>query len=165
MRWKLKPDPHSDELIEVEILSISDHSYHFRVGSEELRLSEPQVFPYSIKTKELKVSLEAWQKKHWRAVVGSKTYEVERIPWDQDEYQKGGAIQAKMPGRVTRVFVQEGDEVKRGQTLLIMEAMKMENEIRSETDGQVANLHIEAGQSIESGASLIEIKTASDLET
>lgn len=74
-----------------------------------------------------------------------------------DEIAAGGVVKALMPGRVVRVLVNQGDAVTKGTGLLILEAMKMENEIQAPTDGVVDELFVEPGQTVEAGADLIHI--------
>ena len=62
-----------------------------------------------------------------------------------------------MPGRVVRVLVNQGDQVRRGTGLLILEAMKMENEIVSPADGAVDAIFVSSGQTVEAGADLVHI--------
>ncbi len=69
-------------------------------------------------------------------------------------------VVSAMPGRVIEVRVRRGDAVKSGDVLLILEAMKMQNEIRSETDGMVASLECEAGQTVDAGALLLRFEPA-----
>jgi biotin carboxyl carrier protein len=63
-----------------------------------------------------------------------------------------------MPGKVLKLLVQEGQEIDKNQSLLILEAMKMENEIRAEKAGVIAKILVKENQSVESGAVLIEFK-------
>ena len=74
---------------------------------------------------------------------------------------EGGAgvsqVNCVMPGVVTQLFVSESDEVTVDQPLLILEAMKMENEIRSPVSGRVLRVAVSAGTTVASGALLIEI--------
>ena len=63
-------------------------------------------------------------------------------------------IDAPMPGKVVRVLVKVGDEVQEGQGLLVVEAMKMENELKSPKAGKVTELHAVEGAAVESGAKL-----------
>ncbi|MCO6500361.1 MAG: biotin/lipoyl-binding protein [Vicingus serpentipes] len=63
--------------------------------------------------------------------------------------QKVGDLKAPMPGLVLDVSVLEGEEVKKGDTLLILEAMKMENVIKSPTDGVVKKISIKKGEAVE----------------
>jgi biotin carboxyl carrier protein len=65
----------------------------------------------------------------------------------------------QMPGKVIKIFCKVGDIVEKGQTLLILEAMKMENEIKSGVTGQVKAIHVKAGDALENGVLMIEVET------
>lgn len=67
-------------------------------------------------------------------------------------------LKAGMPGKITKIFVKAGDQVKAGDPLLIMEAMKMENEMKAASDLKIDKIHVKEGNSIESGALLISFK-------
>ena len=66
-------------------------------------------------------------------------------------------VKAPMPGLILQVMVEEGQEVKKGDPLLILEAMKMENVLKCPTDGVVSNILAEIGQSVEKGKVLIKL--------
>ena len=68
-----------------------------------------------------------------------------------------GVVQAQMPGSVVRVLVSAGDEVEAGQGLLILEAMKMENEVLAPRSGRVQKLVVKEGDTVESGSVMMEI--------
>lgn len=68
------------------------------------------------------------------------------------------AVVAPMPGKVVRVLVAEGETVTKGQGLVVVEAMKMENELRALRDGRVAEVSVEVGASVESGRVLVVIE-------
>ena len=70
----------------------------------------------------------------------------------------GEKVCAPMPGNILAVNVAAGDTVKRGQVLLILEAMKMENEIMSPCDGVIASVNTSKGSTVESGALLCVIQ-------
>jgi biotin carboxyl carrier protein len=63
-------------------------------------------------------------------------------------------VESPMPGKVVRVLVKQGDHVEEGQGLVVVEAMKMENELKSPKAGVVAELHAQEGQAVEAGAKL-----------
>lgn len=65
---------------------------------------------------------------------------------------------APMPGLVVRVSVQAGNQVQPGQSLVVMEAMKMENELRSTAGGTVASIRVQPGQAVEKGTVLVELR-------
>ena len=67
-------------------------------------------------------------------------------------------VKAQMPGIVRELKVAVGDEVEKGQPLLILEAMKMQNDIRSDRPGVVRALHVSAEDTVEKGAKLIDIE-------
>ncbi len=71
----------------------------------------------------------------------------------------GGAnvVSAPMPGNVLKVLVNQGDAVKKGQTLLILEAMKMENEIVAPADGTVQSVSAKEGSAVDTGATLVTL--------
>jgi biotin carboxyl carrier protein len=67
-------------------------------------------------------------------------------------------VVAPMPGRVVRVLVGAGDTVEARQPVIVVEAMKMENELRSPKDGRVKNVAVEPGASVEAGRILVVIE-------
>lgn len=69
-----------------------------------------------------------------------------------------GAVTAIMPGKIIRVLVAEGDEVAEGDVICILEAMKMENELKAPKAGVIRTLHIQTGQDVVMGAVLAEIE-------
>jgi biotin carboxyl carrier protein len=68
------------------------------------------------------------------------------------------SVVAPMPGLVLRVQVEVGQAVKAGQGVIIVEAMKMENELKAPADGIVARINAEAGQTVDKGATLIVLE-------
>ena len=70
-----------------------------------------------------------------------------------------GEIHALIPGLVSRLFVKPGDKVEIGQKLLILEAMKMENEIDSPISGTIGNIYIKASDKVKKGELIMKITT------
>jgi acetyl/propionyl-CoA carboxylase alpha subunit len=68
-------------------------------------------------------------------------------------------LRSPMPGRVVKVLCAPGDSVERGQGLVIVEAMKMENELPSPGTGVVQAVHVETGTTVEGGQVLVELST------
>jgi biotin carboxyl carrier protein len=67
-------------------------------------------------------------------------------------------IKAPMPGLVLKVSVTEGQEVKDGEPILVLEAMKMENNIMLQGDATIKKIHVKSGQSVEKGQVLVELE-------
>ncbi|MDH3540175.1 MAG: biotin/lipoyl-binding protein [Acidimicrobiia bacterium] len=70
----------------------------------------------------------------------------------------GGMITAPMQGTIVKVSVKAGDQVKEGDTICILEAMKMENEVKTPVDGEVIDLRIQAGDSVSNGSVLAVVR-------
>ena len=68
-----------------------------------------------------------------------------------------GSVTAPLPGLVLELLVREGDEVKAGQDLMVMEAMKMENKIQSPHDGVVKRIFVQQGANVAEGDKLFEV--------
>jgi biotin carboxyl carrier protein len=99
----------------------------------------------------------------YRVLVDGRNYHVNLV--DERRMRVGGAqsglqlqgrqkVSVPMPGKVTAVLVSEGDLVEKGQGLIIVEAMKMENEVRSPIAGEVKEIKVKAGDAVEGGALL-----------
>lgn len=85
---------------------------------------------------------------------------VLREPQKNIDRKEGGPkleIKAPLPGIILQVMVKPGDKVSKGQKLLIMEAMKMENEIKAEQDGEIVSVKVTSGQSVLQEEVLIEM--------
>ncbi len=73
-------------------------------------------------------------------------------------------ITAVMPGVVMELMIKVGDKVEQGQTLLILEAMKMQNPILAEADGKVTKVHVPQGAAVTNGEMLVELEPLSESE-
>ena len=67
-------------------------------------------------------------------------------------------IVAKMPGKIIKVLAKVGESVTKGQGLIIMEAMKMENELKAPISGKVKLIHVQEGKTVDAGADLLLIE-------
>jgi len=70
----------------------------------------------------------------------------------------GNNISSGMPGKIVKIMVKAGDEIQADQPLLIMEAMKMENEMRASHPVKIKEVHVKVGENVESGALLISFE-------
>ena len=103
----------------------------------------------------------------YRVLVDGRSYHVNLV--DERRMRVGNAqsgaelqgrqkISVPMPGKVIEVLVSEGDAIEKGQGLVIVEAMKMENEVRSPSAGEVREIKVKPGDAVEAGAVLLIIE-------
>jgi biotin carboxyl carrier protein len=101
----------------------------------------------------------------WRVTVGQREFNLEVLtPAEAVEAVSAARdsgpsrVMAPIPGKVVAVKVEPGDEVEPGQALVVLEAMKMENELAADQAGKVAAIHIAAGDTVEGGELLVELE-------
>jgi biotin carboxyl carrier protein len=107
------------------------------------------------------------------AATGQHVVQVGAVPvavtlngrrrWGRKEERSADAtgpqrLVAPMPGKIVRVLVKAGDRVSARQPAVVVEAMKMENELRASREGTVAEIHVREGMSVDAGALLIVIQ-------
>ena len=92
--------------------------------------------------------------------VAENKVEAKKVTVAEVKQPAGKKMKSPLPGTILKVDVKVGDEVKDGQTLFILEAMKMENNITSEFSGKVLNVFVKQGQIVPEGAPLVEIAIA-----
>ena len=107
--------------------------------------------------------------KKYKVNVNGTVYEVEveamDAPTAAEEKKEsapaptgGEQITAPMPGNILKVQVREGESVRKGAVLMILEAMKMENEIMAPCDGKVVSLRVQEGAAVETGTLLCVVQ-------
>jgi len=101
----------------------------------------------------------------WRVTVGQREFDLEVLtPAEAVEAVSAARdtgpsrLTAPIPGKVVAVKIKPGDEVEPGQALIVLEAMKMENELAAEQAGKVAAVHAKAGDTVEGGELLVELE-------
>lgn len=96
----------------------------------------------------------------YRVLLDGRTYRIRM--WDERQVRVGAQqsgievsgrqeVRIPMPGKVVAVLVNEGDTVAKGQGLVIVEAMKMENEVKAPGDGEVKEIRVKVDESLEAG--------------
>lgn len=93
--------------------------------------------------------------------LDGQDYELKRVSELEEEFgdveEEKGSLTSPMPGRIVKIFVSEGDHVEKGQELIIIEAMKMENKICAPYNGTVRMIYFPQGDQIEANVPLMEI--------
>jgi pyruvate carboxylase subunit B len=90
--------------------------------------------------------------------VDDRTRQIRELMGRRAVPAHGGVVRAPMPGLVVRIEVAVGDAVEPGKSLVVVEAMKMENELRAPAAGLVTAVHVAAGAPVEKGAALVTLQ-------
>jgi biotin carboxyl carrier protein len=139
----------NEQVLEVDLMAVSGQPvYSLLIGGKSY---EAYVYP---------------EEKDWQVLLRGRQYQA--IVEDEREKRlktAGGArteggefhLKAPMPGLVVSIPVDEGQEVKKGEVLLILESMKMQNELKSPRDGTVHRIRIKPGESVEQRQTLLSV--------
>ncbi len=88
-------------------------------------------------------------------------YELRRVPEFEEEFEETedeGSLSSPMPGRIVKLLVKPGESIEKGQDLLVVEAMKMENKVISPFNGIVKEIYFSEGDQIDANVPLMEIE-------
>ena len=116
---------------------------------------------------ELEVEVEISDDGNWLASVEGRTFKIElpdsgpvvkKKRLAGGKKKKSGTVSANIPGKIVTIEVGMGQRVEEGQVILILEAMKMQNEIQAPVTGTVTAVNCEEGQSIEANVPLVVIE-------
>jgi biotin carboxyl carrier protein len=132
---------------------INGNLYNVTVNDVEDNIANVEVNGTSYKV-ELDKPVKAAPKPVTRPAAAPKTETGAPVVTKQPTASKKDGVKSPLPGVILDIKVKEGDTVKRGQTIIILEAMKMENDIVAPQDGTVASINVSTGDSVESGAVL-----------
>jgi biotin carboxyl carrier protein len=161
--------------VDIELRRRGPGRYEVRLDGDELavetrRQGDALLLGYGGRTVETFVEARrsgagAPHERQFAVSIGPRTYSILL----GDALRRGGTapgaslpgrlqVRSVMPGRIGSLLVREGDEVRAGQGLLVVEAMKMENEIPSPKDGRVVAIRVRPGQTVEPGTLLVEVE-------
>ncbi len=143
-----------EEVLEVDLSTVSGESlYSLMVNNESY---EGYVYP---------------DEERWQVLLRGQFYQVrvedereKRLKLAERGFAQPGAefvLKAPMPGLVAAVPVSEGQQVEKGQTLLVLESMKMQNELRAPHAGTVARLRVKTGESVQQKQILLNVVAVS----
>jgi biotin carboxyl carrier protein len=154
-----------DEVHELDVLRSDDGDYRVVLGdvSHEVRVIEPHPGVFSLLVGHHSYEVVVRDAGDCLDVtVAGRSYAIRvEDPAVVSRRADGGGsavVRSVMAGRVLEVLVAEGEVVEAGKPLLVIEAMKMENEIRSPRDGVVRSIAVRPGQSVETGGELVVVE-------
>lgn len=102
-------------------------------------------------------SVTTWGERREAAVLDERARHIQGLVRQAEPPSQGGAIRAPMPGLVLRIPLAIGDVVSAGQGVLVLEAMKMENEIKAVLPGVITAIPVQPGQAVEKGQVLLQL--------
>ena len=158
-------------LVPVDVQRMSTGQYRLQIGESEARIVDAQVSgdlvhilsgpkSYSVVLGQRGQSHQA----HVNGAISQLAVLDSRTARRRAQERAGGSatgaatVRSPMPGRIVSILVSEGERVSQGQGVIIVEAMKMENELRAEISGTATKIHVKADDRVDGGAILISIE-------
>jgi biotin carboxyl carrier protein len=165
MRYYVQLDP-SEQPISVDVTELPDSALSVKVDGKLVDVdvvSLGTALSVRVDGKVCDLTTEGTPPDIGAIASGSRTYvrvESERMRAASAAKKGGGGgtekiVKSPMPGRIVKVIAAVGDEVEPGTALLVVEAMKMENEVKAKSKGTVAEILVKAGDAVEANAKLL----------
>ncbi len=146
-RFKVSID---GETFEVEISEIGPQQAITQVNKESSKIEQPKVIETQV------------EKAHEKEITAAPTKTIKAKPTsiETTDVSKNGAriVAAPLPGKILAIKVKEGDTAEKGNLLLTIEAMKMENEIFAAEQGKISKIFVNTGDYVTTGQKLIELE-------
>lgn len=140
------------ELFAFDLVKSDADDFHFLVGNRSY-----QAKVLSVNREEKTVDVRVGHTLHTVVIKDDLDMLLAKLGMESSGESVSKDIKAPMPGLILDVLVTQGQEVKKGDHLLILEAMKMENVIKCPSDGIITALHAAKGESVEKGKTLLTL--------
>lgn len=140
-----------EALVKGDLMRINDQQYHLIYNNKSFNIEV-----LKISSEEKSLTLRVNSKKFTVQLKDKYDLLLHSLGLDNLAVKKVNEIKAPMPGMVLKILINEGDEVKKGDALLVLEAMKMENIIKSPADGLVKKINAVQGTAVEKNQVLIQ---------
>jgi biotin carboxyl carrier protein len=162
------------ETVRIELHEVGEGVYDVTVGSETVRLDAAKsgrtIYSVIEDGRQFEAMVEERGAHGFDILLSGRLFHLEavdersRLLVDQARTASEGpqTVESEMPGKIVKVHLAAGSEVREGQGVVVVEAMKMENEIRSPIDGVVKELPVTEGQTVETGELLFVIEPVSE---
>ena len=129
---------------DLDLIKINDQEYHFIYEGESIRIEVEEV---DRNNKTLTLLLAG--NRHVVKIGEPLDQLIKSLGFNDRKTEKEDAVYAPMPGLIKEVLVSENEEIKEGQALVVLEAMKMENILKAKHDGVITSIEIEEGQTVD----------------
>ncbi len=138
---------------EADLVQISPNKYHFLKDNQSV---SAEITSADLNTKTILVEMEG---ETYTVVIKTELDQVlEKMGFNAGKGRQHKEIKAPMPGLVLSIAVTEGQQVIEGDKILILEAMKMENNIMTHTNARINRIAVKEGQAVEKGQVLVELE-------
>ena len=141
---------YNGEEFSITVNQLTSKKFLFKINEKSSEVditSENGLLDIFLEGQEMKVRVESYELAELRKRAGTAL-----------EGPEDKTIKAPMPGLVLKAVINPGDNIKKGAALVIIEAMKMENIIKSPFDGRVKEIHVTAGQAVDKNDKLVELE-------
>jgi len=139
------------KIISTELSQINSHSYLLKYGNKVFETTSNK-----IENNRFGFLIDGW---YFDTIVRTHLQETaNELMQKKEKYAHKVEIKSPMPGLILKIIKHQGDKVRIGEPLIILEAMKMENELRSTTDGIVKEVLVKEGESVEKNVLIIIIE-------
>jgi biotin carboxyl carrier protein len=170
MRYYVSLTPHDEASppLEVDVAELPNGALDVKIGGKSVAVDLVELdAAMSVRVDGRMVDLTVEGKPPDVGIVASGHRSYVRVVSERERAaenaKRGGAsakdqtVRSPMPGRIVKVNVKVGDEVNVGDPLLVVEAMKMENEIKAKSAGKIAEVHVTAGATVEGNSKLVTL--------
>jgi len=135
-----------------DIKQVAERDYHVLLNSKSYRVELVQI-DHEQKVVELKINNQIFNCK----LRDQFDDLLQSLGMDNLQVKKLNEIKAPMPGLVLKILIEEGQEFKKGDNLLVLEAMKMENILKAPEDGMVRTIKVKPGDKVEKNEVLVQL--------
>jgi biotin carboxyl carrier protein len=142
-----------EDIERVDLLRLPDNRFHLLHENESLQVS---IIRHDSAGKHL--TIDTGEYEFDVEIKDELDQQIEKMGFDRAATNAVREIKAPMPGLVVEIVVMDGQEVKEGERMLILEAMKMENSIMTPAAAKIKSVKVNAGQAVEKGQVLIELE-------
>lgn len=159
-------------LARITILEQNGTKYKVNIDNKiyDLDLEKVESNAYSILLNGRSINMEMIEGEtlnHYKVNTINNYYEIEVIDAATRYRNRSGSgieeggniISTPMPGKIVKIPVKEGDKIEKGQTVVVVSAMKMESEYKSAVDGTIKHIHVSEGDAVEGHQALVEIES------
>jgi len=159
-------------LARITILEQNGTKYKVNIDNKiyDLDLEKVESNAYSILLNGRSINMEMIEGEtlnHYKVNTINNYYEIEVIDAATRYRNRSGSgieeggniISTPMPGKIVKIPVKEGDKIEKGQTVVVVSAMKMESEYKSAADGTIKHIHVSEGDAVEGHQALVEIES------